>query len=84
MNNVVPIRGRALIETLEQWLEQAKRGEVVAICFAAVMKDDGLCEGWAGNVDKCTMSLYGAVNVLRDQYFHMLIQHYDTSSRIKL
>jgi hypothetical protein len=78
---IVPIRGRELVSVIEEWLEQAKRGEITAMAFAAIMDSGDTCEGWAGNIDECTISLYGAVNVLRDGFFHKLIEHYSDADR---
>lgn len=73
---IVPIRGREIVAALEDWLEQARRGEIRAIAFAAVMREEVMHEGWVGEVDTCTVSLYGAINVLRDAFFHERIEHY--------
>lgn len=76
MSKVIPIRGRELVPVLEDWLERAKRGEITALAFAAVLEGDHFCEGWAGDIDSCSLSLYGAINVLRDGYFHQRIEHH--------
>lgn len=73
---VVPIRGRELVPVLEEWLEQAKAGELQAIAIAAVRHDKCCFEGWFGDVDRCAVTLYGAINILRDGYFHENIEHY--------
>jgi len=75
MSNVVPIRGGALIPILEKWLEQAKRGEIKAMAFAATMSDETTCEGWFGEFDTCAVTMYGTINILRDAYFHDNIEH---------
>jgi hypothetical protein len=77
---VIPIRGGEVVRVLEQWLEQARRGELVAVAFAAIV-DNRTCEGWFGRVDEHVVRLYGALNIARDQYFHSMIEHYDESSR---
>jgi hypothetical protein len=76
VSKVVPIRGRELIPVLEDWLERAKQGEILALAFAAVLVDEACAEGWAGDVDNCAVTLYGAINVMRDGYFHQNIEHY--------
>jgi hypothetical protein len=78
---VIPIRGHELIPVLEEWLEQAKRGEIKAMAFAAIMDDETTCEGWAGSVDQCCLALFAAINILRDGYFHQHIDHYSSSDR---
>jgi hypothetical protein len=78
---IIPIRGHELIPVLEDWLEQAKRGEITAIAFAAIMEGGDTCEGWAGRVDECCLALFAAINILRDGYFHQHIDHYSSSDR---
>lgn len=72
---IIPIRGHNLVPIIEEWLEQAKRGEIEAFAFAALMRDGSTCEGWLGDVDDCAVSLYGAINILRDGFFHENIEH---------
>jgi len=76
MSTVTPIRGKELIPVLEDWLKRARAGEITALAFAAVMRDASIQEGWAGELDECAVVLYGAINILRDGYFHSRIEHY--------
>ena len=76
---IIPIRGGELVKVIEDWLAQARKGEITAIAFAAVMSDDAVCEGWVGDIDSCAVTLYGAINILRDGYFHDRIEHYSDS-----
>lgn len=78
---VVPIRGRELVAIIEDWLEQAKRGEISVMAFAAVMEDDTCYEGWAGDLDGSTLKLFAAINILRDGFFHEKIDHYSSADR---
>jgi len=75
MNNVTPIRGGELVPILEGWLDQARKGEIKAMSFAAVMDNDATCEGWVGNIDDCALLLFAAINIMRDGYFHDQIEH---------
>lgn len=77
--SVIPIRGREMIPLIEDWLEKARNGEIVAMSFAAVLQDDVCCEGWAGDLDSCTLTLFAAINILRDGFFHQHIDHYSTA-----
>jgi len=79
MENVTPIRGGELIPILEDWLDQARKGEIKAMSFAAVMNNDNTCEGWIGDIDSCSLLLFAAINILRDGYFHDRIEHYSTA-----
>jgi len=74
-DNVVPIRGGAVIEILEDLLQQARKGEIEAIAFAIVNADQSLTEGWSGTIDTNVVAMYGAINILRDGYFHSSIEH---------
>lgn len=80
MGTVISLHGKEIIPVLEEWIEQARKGELVALSFAAVMNDDTVCEGWMGNVDNHCVKMYGGINILRDAYFHMMIEHYDDAS----
>jgi hypothetical protein len=82
MGEIVPfkIEERDLVKALEDWTERARKGEITALAFAAVMEDGSTYEGWSGNYGSCVITLYGAINILRDQYFHLKIEHYDRSS----
>lgn len=80
---VIPIRGGEIVRILEEWLEQARKGDITAMAFAAIMEDGSTCEGWFGNLDECTTALYGALNIARDQYFHSRIEHYNESARVR-
>ena len=81
MSNIVPIRGRELISILEEWLEQARKGEITCIAFAALMSDETCCEGWAGDFDENVLRLFGAINILRDGFFHQNVEHYSSCDR---
>lgn len=72
---IIPIRGSELVPIIEEWLEQAKRGEIEAMAFVALVRDGPTCEGWIGEVEDCAVTLYGAINILRDGFFHANIDH---------
>lgn len=78
---IIPIRNPGPVEALESLLERARRGEFKAIAFAAVLEDGCAAEGWAGKVDECTFALYGAINTLRDVFFHEHIDHFSDADR---
>lgn len=81
MMSIVPIRRRELIPIIEGWLEQAQRGEIKVMAFAAVMSDETCCEGWIGDHEDNAMLLYAAVNILRESFFHTHIDHYSDADR---
>lgn len=55
-------------------LEQAREGSFIALSYAAVMEDDITCEGYVGDTDRCAVTLYGAINILRDYYYEHIIE----------
>jgi hypothetical protein len=75
LGSVEHLHNNDMIATIESWLEDAKKGELKAMAFAAIMDDDCICEGWTGEVDENTVLMYGAINILRDAYFHKKIEH---------
>ncbi len=74
MNEVTPIRGGNIVERLEDLLEEARQGKMIALAYAATMEDDVCCEGYVGDIDRCAVTLYGAINILRDYYFEHNIE----------
>lgn len=73
---IVPIKNREVIPALEELLEDARAGKIVSIGYAVVEADDVTMEGIAGLTDESAVQLYGAINILRDMFFHMYIDHY--------
>jgi hypothetical protein len=45
------------------------------MAFVALMDDGTCCEGWLGDVDGQAMTLFAGINVLRDGFFHLNIDH---------
>jgi len=75
MSNIIPIHGHEMIPILESWLEQACKGEITCIAFAALMDDLTCHEGWIGDYEDNAVRLFGAINILRDGFFNLNIDH---------
>lgn len=70
MTRIVPIKGREMVEALEDWLARARRGEVASLAIAAIT-DDGAhhSEYWFRDARHDAAALFGGINILRDSYY---------------
>ena len=75
-DNIHPLRNGEIVPVIEDLLERAKRGEIVSLAYAGVCEDQATIEGVGGRIYDNAVLLNGAINILRDMYFHMHIEHY--------
>lgn len=79
--SVVPFQNaepdQDLIADIEQLLEEAKRGEVIAFAYAITKPDGTVATGWVGHGNGARHSLYAGVNLLSHRYAAAMIREND-------
>lgn len=75
MSKVIPIRGGGVVKLLEEILETARSGEIDSLAIVYITKNHEVAEGWCGAFDLDVFRMYGAINSLRDCFFHEEIDH---------
>lgn len=72
IEEIKPYINQALIEHLENLLEDAKRGDIVGIGYALLMSQHRTGNGWVG-ADKGVMSMLGELRALEHDFVQLNI-----------